>query len=172
MEHFLRIDLRRGGPKTKSGSLEHFLRIDLRRGGPKTKSGSLEHFLRIELRREGRGEATGTNGKSPNLNSSASLDELSEWYWVIASLFFGCQLNAWFLFPTLCKGQERSAPKDAAEEEEDEEEEEEEEDDDDLFVLGLGVGVAAARGGGGGGQQHPLHPLHPSHDEKACCSSF
>ena len=43
MEHLLRIDLRREGPKTKSGSLEHFLRIDLRREGPKTKTGFLEH---------------------------------------------------------------------------------------------------------------------------------
>ena len=36
-------------PDTKMDSLEHFLRIDLRRVGPKTKSGSLEHFLRIDL---------------------------------------------------------------------------------------------------------------------------
>ena len=35
------------------------LRIDVKRGGPKTKSGYLEHFLWIDLRRGGRGEATG-----------------------------------------------------------------------------------------------------------------
>ena len=68
------------GPKTKTDSLEHFLRINLRREGPKTKSGSSEHFLRIDLRGEVRGRppAKKGTGKSPCLNNSPSLDELSE----------------------------------------------------------------------------------------------
>ena len=41
---------------------------------------------------------------------------------MVADLFFGCQLNTWFLLPTLCNGRERSAPEDASEEEEEEEE--------------------------------------------------
>ena len=48
-----------------------------------------------------------------------------------ADLFFGCQLNTWFLLPTLCNGRERSAAEDAEEEEEEEEEEEKEEEEEE-----------------------------------------
>ena len=84
-----------------------------------------------------------------------------------ADLFFGCQLNTWFLLPTLCNGRERSAPGDASKEEEEEEEEDEEEEEEeeeegeegeeeeeeeeeepeDLILLGCGAGAVLARGG-------------------------
>ena len=57
-----------------------------------------------------------------------------------ADLFFGCQLDTCFLFPTLCNGRERAGPEDA-------EEEEEEEEEEDLFVLGCGAGAVLAWGG-------------------------
>ena len=50
---------------------------------------------------------------------------------MVAYLFLGCQVNTWFLFPTLCNGQECSAPEDAFDKDEEEEEDEEEEGEEE-----------------------------------------
>ena len=96
------------------------------REGPKDQEWLLG-TLSTDRRSARRSEATGKEGhrKRPLLNQLTQLDELSELYGVFAGLF-RYQLNTWFLFPTPCKGRERSSPKDASEEEKEEEEEEEE----------------------------------------------
>ena len=80
-------------------------------------------------------------GKSPYLNNSPLLDELSQLYGVVACLFFGYQLNT--CFPTLCNGRERSTPTDVSDDDDDneEDEEEEEEEEEELEHLFLGSGL-------------------------------
>ena len=55
-------------------------------------------------------------GKSPYLNKSPSLDEVSESYGVVAGLFFGCSLYTWS--PSLHFA--RGDTQDASEEDEEE----------------------------------------------------
>ena len=68
-------------------------------------------------------------GKGPYLHNSPWLDEPSESNGLAACLFFGCQLNTWFLFPTRRNGRERSTPKDTYDDDNDNNEEEEEEEE-------------------------------------------